>query len=90
MILFKVTGEAREVTWAESGQICSLQCFSVPEFPSDQIAEQVMTAYLCVMNKQTGNYPFICEPRQSSHGKEKLLLSMVPQYAADLAAAASH
>lgn len=32
----------------------------------------VMTAYLSVMNKGTGNSPFICEPRQSSHGKDKL------------------
>lgn len=32
----------------------------------------VMTAYLSVMNKETGNSPFMCEPRQSSHGKDKL------------------
>lgn len=43
LILFldenKVTEEIREIAWAESGQICSLQCFLVPELPSDQIAE---------------------------------------------------
>lgn len=30
----------------------------------------VRTAYLSVMNKE--NSPFTCEPRQSSHGKDKL------------------
>lgn len=35
----KVTGEIREITWPESGQICSLQCFLVPELSNDQTAE---------------------------------------------------
>lgn len=35
----KVTGEIREMAWAESGQICSLQRFLVPELSRDQIAE---------------------------------------------------
>lgn len=52
-----------------------------------------MTAYLSVMNKETGNSPCIFEPRQSSHGAFincVLLLSMIPQYAVNLAAGASH
>lgn len=32
----------------------------------------VLTAYLSVINRETGNSPFICKPRQSSHGKDKL------------------
>lgn len=53
-----------------------------------------MTAYLSVMNKETGNSPFICEPRQSSLVMEKdnyvLLLSMTPQYAVNIGAGVSH
>lgn len=50
-----------------------------------------MTAYLSVMNKGTGNSPFV---NQGSLVVEKinyvLLLSMIQQYAVNIAAGASH
>lgn len=68
----KVTGEIRGIAWVMS--LGKFVLYNASWCQNFQVIKQQSYGYDCLpdTNKETGNSPFVCEPRQSSHVKDKL------------------